>query len=214
MGSHEDFVQAVATQAIARLPETDRKAFDGIKLVYGAGATGLRGITYYNRWTNGDGDATARPFVEVCAMGEEGRTQLAGTTIHELAHVLAGFAAGHSKEWKNACKRLGLRNAMAQGHAYHMSGFDPDIRHAIAAMPPLDDGAPVRKLPNGMGVKPCVAGIGTRGGTSRGVGSGSRLIKCACGSCGYTARVTRKWLAVGAPHCPSDGHGAMQANEV
>ncbi|HZP68353.1 MAG TPA: hypothetical protein VFB29_00285 [Pseudolabrys sp.] len=34
----------------------------------------------------------------------------------------------------------------------------------------------------------------------------TRLLKCECGECGYTVRVTRKWLeAVGAPHCPQDG---------
>jgi hypothetical protein len=31
------------------------------------------------------------------------------------------------------------------------------------------------------------------------------MIKCACPSCGYTARTTRKWLdAAGAPVCPTD----------
>jgi len=49
---------------------------------------------------------------------------------------------------------------------------------------------------------------GTRGGKSKGPGSGSRLNKVCCETCGYTARVSRKWLDVGAPHCPD--HGAMQ----
>ena len=45
--------------------------------------------------------------------------------------------------------------------------------------------------------------IGVRGGKSRGQGSGSRLKKVACGACGYTARVTTKWLdQAGAPLCP------------
>lgn len=36
----------------------------------------------------------------------------------------------------------------------------------------------------------------------------TRLKKCQCTECGYTVRVTAKWLEVGAPHCPT--HGEMQ----
>ena len=32
----------------------------------------------------------------------------------------------------------------------------------------------------------------------------TRLIKTECPRCGYTARVARKWLDVGAPICPTD----------
>ena len=35
--------------------------------------------------------------------------------------------------------------------------------------------------------------------------TGSRLIKCECPDCGYTARITRKWLDVGMPTFPC-GH--------
>jgi hypothetical protein len=31
---------------------------------------------------------------------------------------------------------------------------------------------------------------------------GTRLIKVSCQECGYTVRVTRKWLEVGFPLCP------------
>ena len=54
-------------------------------------------------------------------------------------------------------------------------------------------------------------GYGTRGGTSRGEGSGSRYLKVICPypGCGYQVRITRKWLALGAPLCPA-GHGSME----
>jgi hypothetical protein len=33
----------------------------------------------------------------------------------------------------------------------------------------------------------------------------TRLLKCECEACGYTARVTRKWVdEAGAPICPVD----------
>ena len=30
----------------------------------------------------------------------------------------------------------------------------------------------------------------------------TRLLKCRCPACGYTVRVTRKWLKVAVPSCP------------
>ena len=34
---------------------------------------------------------------------------------------------------------------------------------------------------------------------------GTRLLKCQCATCGYTVRVTRKWLGLaGPPICPTD----------
>ena len=40
---------------------------------------------------------------------------------------------------------------------------------------------------------------------------GTRLKKASCPECGYTVRVTQKWLDVGPPHCPE--HGAMTASD-
>lgn len=34
----------------------------------------------------------------------------------------------------------------------------------------------------------------------------TRMLKCVCGKCGYTARTTRKWIDLkGAPLCPCAG---------
>ena len=34
---------------------------------------------------------------------------------------------------------------------------------------------------------------------------GTRMLKCECLSCGYTVRITRKWLTLaGPPICPTD----------
>jgi hypothetical protein len=86
-----------------------------IKLAYGFGQPGLRGVTIYSRWANGHGPQDADPFVEICAAGEESIVQLAGTTVHELAHVVAGWEAGHGNGWKETCERLGLRCVKAAG---------------------------------------------------------------------------------------------------
>lgn len=43
---------------------------------------------------------------------------------------------------------------------------------------------------------------------------GSRLLKVSCEGCGYTARITRRWLRVAVPACPGDSrHGIMRVAE-
>lgn len=213
--THEAFIHRVRDIVLARavgLGEAERAAMASAKLVYGVGSErGARGLCYYDAWRNG----TSHALIEVAAQAEESVVQLAGTTLHELAHVLAGAGNGHNGQWVKACAQLGLRCAKAAGQHYVPAAFASDVRFAIAALPVPTDGNPVLGgragagipfvgLPGGFVSRPCPLGIGTRGGKSRGVGSGSRLVKAACQQCGYTVRVTRKWLAVGAPICPTD----------
>lgn len=198
--THERFIQSVAKLAIRMgdLNPTERQSLSAIKLVYGAGESGLRGITYYGKWK---GAKEAVPFVEICAFGQESWIQVAGTTIHELGHVLAGWGAGHSKTWLEACARLGLGDIQAAGTEYKLECFAPKLRTAIEKLAKPDEGEPVAAvasmpgsplgLPGMFGSirpKPCGAGIGTRGGKSRGVGSGSRLRLFTC-SCEHPVKV-------------------------
>lgn len=217
MCTHEQYIHSIRDIAAAHCPAAAVR-LNAIKLTYGAGNPQLRGVTYYERWAQGDDSAVLTPHVEVCAFGQSSFIQLAGTTIHELGHVIAGYGVGHGKEWKLACEMLGLRKAMAAGQVYQRAQLVAPIRHAIAALPLPSDGVPVsmlgRAAQGAIGIvptipKPCSMGIGTKGGKSRGVGSGSRMLKTECIECGYTARVSAKWLAVGAPHCPE--HGQMIA---
>lgn len=184
--THEQFVHAVAALGIGLLEQDDdAKLVRSAKLTYGAGAnTGARGVTYFNKWLK-DKDEQAH-FVEICAHGEDSPVQVAGTTLHELGHVLAGFEAGHKKAWHCACGKLGLRAIKAAGTTYLPAMFHPSIRARIMALVErISDGRPNgRQGFNGRAFvpRPCSAGVGTRGGTSRGAGSGSRLRKwvCAC----------------------------------
>lgn len=190
MSTHEQYIQAVRQIAVQRLNEADRKAALDAKLVYGAGSRSTRGVTYYDCWKNGHDHA----FAEICAFGEEDPVQVAGTTLHELGHVIAGKGKGHGKAWIEACRKLGLTFVRAAGTRYSLACFAPDIRDAIAALPKPTDGAPQpfggfgpNGLPLQLKLRPCGAGVGVNGGKSRGKGSGSRLRKFVCG-CGQIAR--------------------------
>lgn len=191
--THEQFVQEVAKLGIGLLEEDARALATRGKLVYGAGMPGLRGVTFYDRWLTNEGEKQA--FVEVCAHGEENPVQLAGTTLHELGHVMAGFGCGHDKKWKECCTRLGLRRIHAAGTRYLLSMFDPRIREHVAQLiAQLNDGKPITYASAGsIKPRPCGAGVGTRGGKSRGPGSGSRLRKYEC-QCGQILRASTDTL--------------------
>ncbi|MBI4638952.1 MAG: hypothetical protein HY727_21655 [Candidatus Rokubacteria bacterium] len=180
---HEDFVSAVRDIAVRRLPATaGRERLLGAKLVYGSGSRGTRGTCFHGAWQNG----AAHDFLEISAAGEQSAVQLAGTTLHELAHCLAGAEAGHGVAWKRAAACLGLVDAMAAGEEYDAESFAPDVWAEIQTLPDPSDGAPAfdRVVHRGFRfvTRPgaCQAGAGSRGGRSRGPRSGSRLRLWVC----------------------------------
>jgi hypothetical protein len=183
--THETYISMVRQIVVKRLDnQQDVSKLLAVKLMYGVGDGRARGITRFNTWNcplpvNGD-KVDPIDTIEICATGEENWTQLAGTTIHELGHVLAGNGAGHSKLWHKACGLLGLRAIKMAGTDYKLAMFAPDIREQIAGLTnPLDG-------------KPAFFGGGSRlgvctAGKSRGKGSGSRLRLYMCG-CGTKVR--------------------------
>lgn len=204
MVTHEHYIQSVRDTAVrhSSLPLVDLARVARAKLVYGRGEANLRGVTHYGAWKNGANDE----FVEVCAAGEENWIQLAGTTLHELGHVATGMGHGHNKAWKEACQALGLRRIHAAGTLYHLANFAPALRQDLAHLPRPTDGTPNL----GMGLsplytlttRPCSAGIGVRGGKSRGPGSGSRLRKFVC-DCGVIVRASSDDLHATCTDCGS-----------
>lgn len=178
--THEQFIHAIREIVVPRLnEEADRRKLVASKLVYGAGdGRAARGVCFFDAWQRDEGYA----LLEVCAFGEESEVQLAGTTIHELGHCLAGPDAGHSSEWKRACTSLGLIRCEAAGQAYAAYDFAPEVWERIARLPSPSDGVPTRRTGGNSSPRPCPLGTGTRGGISRGPGSGSRLrlYKCEC----------------------------------
>jgi hypothetical protein len=207
--THEEYIHAVRDISVARLnDEKSRAKLLAAKLTYGSGQRGVRGTCFYEAWQNGD----LHEFLEVCAAGEESHLQLIGTTLHELAHSLAGFGAGHSRKWKASARALGLIRAEAAGQAYVIEDLDSQLWARLSALPIPADGNPAFDLDEPIGAgqrsaktRPCPLGIGTRGGISRGQGSGSRLMKIACSQCNYPVWTTRKWLRLGTPTCICGG---------
>lgn len=140
MVTHEDFIGTVRALSVARIPnQAMRERLLSAKLTYGSGTVGHRGICFYDAWKHN----SKVEFIEICALGEESEVQLAGTTIHELAHCLAGGPAGHGSAWKAAAKSLGLVHALAAGQKYSPADFDPALWTKLAVLPVPTDGRPV-----------------------------------------------------------------------
>jgi hypothetical protein len=97
---------------------------------------------------------------------------------HELVHATTG--AGHRKPFKQCALAIGLQGPM----------------RSTTASPKFV--AWVETLFKRIGPYP--AGFLTY--TPK---QSTRMLKCECSSCGYTIRITRKWLSLaGPPICPTD----------
>lgn len=110
--------------------------------------------------------------------------QVLETLTHELIHAWDDCKSGHRGDFAKLAKRVGLEGKMTATHAGDALKARLD---EIAAQ--LGD-YPHARLSTGDR-----DGQGEKKQTTR-------MIKCECDACGYTARTTRKWLdEVGAPLC-------------
>jgi len=129
------------------LDENERIRLVNAKLVWGAGTRKRRGLTVYDSWIPHP-NAGPVDLIEVSALSEQSFLQLAGTLIHEMAHVLAGHEAGHKASWKDACARLGLVGAKARLKEYGQENFDTGLWAKIDAIEKPDDGEPGAGIEN------------------------------------------------------------------
>ena len=111
-----------------------------------------------------------------------------------------------AKEWRYAASQVGLLRPRAcpdTGELADWSAISPAIRPALQAIPEPTERPPAEYFAD-WHRRGCGAGSGSRGGTSRGEGSGSRSLKAVClrPGCGYQVRITRRWLAL--------GHGSLE----
>lgn len=112
--------------------------------------------------------------------------------VHELCHAcVGGTKEGHGPVFSKLAKAMGLVGKMTNTTA------GSELKRTLAAI--VDRVGPyphASLLPSDKEKK-----------------QSTRLIKAACETCGYTVRVTRKWLdQSGTPLCP-EGHGAMLADD-
>ena len=114
--------------------------------------------------------------------------EVAAILAHELIHAAIGLDEKHGNNFKKVALGLGLEGKMRATRPGER--FIANTREILASMGPF----PHAKLNLD----------GKRGGPPK---QTTRLRKAECKPCGYTVRVTDKWLKIGNPHCPA--HGKM-----
>lgn len=101
LGDLEDFCTYIKDAMVAHISMTER--FTGIRLA------GTR--VSYNDWLHHSKYGVAHTRSDRIEIGNTtSALQVAGTVIHELAHMMVGPTEQHSANWHEACKALGLLN--------------------------------------------------------------------------------------------------------
>ena len=68
---------------------------------------------------------------EMTVTQSQNALQLAGTILHEMAHVLVGVQQDHNENWHDAGHHLGLTTIEAKGQDYKPDHFDPPALKVI-----------------------------------------------------------------------------------
>lgn len=103
--------------------------------------------------------------------------------VHEVVHAVVGVEESHNKVFGKCARALGLEGKLTSTHA------GPALVRATQDW--------LRKL----GKYPHARLDSSKRPTKK---QTTRMLKCECPECGYTARVAQKWIDAGAPICPTD----------
>lgn len=159
-------------------------------------------------------------FTILITPAEAASLAIAAILNHELIHAAVGIKEGHQGTFAKMMAATGMERPFTQarpGKAFSewVQPFIDQIGEIPHAPLIVRQTATRKKLikRDGGGIMPAPVDAPAPGGEGEPNSSAppkqtTRLLKAACGECGYTVRVTQKWLDVGAPHCPQ--HGAME----
>jgi hypothetical protein len=115
---------------------------------------------------------------------------IADTLLHELIHAVVGPKEGHKGEFRRVAKKLGF------GGPFTVCVPGPELTDQL-----IEIVGALGPYPHAALTPPFEEKKQT-----------TRMLKVECPDCGYTARVTRKWLKqAGAPHCPQ--HEEMRIDD-
>jgi hypothetical protein len=99
--------------------------------------------------------------------------------IHELVHATVGIKAGHKAPFKKCANAVGLIGQMRS------AGASPELKAIIQTW--VDEAGEYPHAPL------------TQSGIKK---QSTRMIKCACKSCGYQVYTSKKWIELALPVCP------------
>jgi hypothetical protein len=164
---------------------------DKVRLAVGFTSNGYRGKAIGECWdSKASGDKTFEIFVKP---DQDEAVRVAGILVHELVHAAVGIDHGHKQPFKRVAVALGLEGKMTA--TTEGAAFKEWIAPVLKKAGPL----PHKQLRAYRTKKK----------------QGTRLLKCECETCGYTARVAKKWILLGTPVCGHiEQHGHMICDEL
>jgi hypothetical protein len=188
--NREEWLSPAAEQ-MAPWFEDQGYALPRYRVAIGFSSTGKRGKRIGECW---DGKASADGTFEVLIRPDQSDPiAVAAILAHELVHAAVSLKCGHKGAFRKIATRIGLEGKMTATRP------GETFKRNVAAIL-----ATIGALPH--------AALGF-GASSAPPKQKARLLKAECDDCGYTVRVTRKWVdEAGAPHCPK--HGAMQVDGI
>lgn len=179
--TREEWLTLMAAQIMPHVVrETTLRQPLRFRVSCGFPSAGARSKSIGECWTaEASADKTHEIFVH--PKEADART-VAAILTHELLHACMPPHTGHKGPFKRA--------ALALGFAAPVSVLKPTDRLWDWLGPLVDDIGPYPHA--------------TLSAVSAKKKQTTRLRKCVCAHCGYTVRVTQKWLDVGEPLCPND----------
>jgi hypothetical protein len=200
--SHDTRESWLRSAAAALRPYFESCGFsipDNIRFAIAFPSTGRRGARIGECWhssTSEDGN-----FEIIIRADIADPVEVLGVLVHELVHVVLPVDAGHGKLYRDAAVKIGLAGKMR--HALPNQLLRPRLVEIAESLGPL----PHARLRIDQGRD-------NKGPADRPKKQGTRLLKAECGGdgCGYTVRITAKWVdEVGPPLCPKHG-GVMEVD--
>lgn len=190
--TREGWLNAVALE-MAPWFKAESHPLPTVRMAVGFTSTGKRGRRIGECWTDtASADGAHEIFIRP---DQDDALTVAAILAHELIHAAVGIAAKHGPKFRKVAVAIGLEGKMTA--TVPGEAFKQRIAPILEAAGPL----PHARL--------SFAGSETTGPKKQ----SARLLKAECGACGYTVRVTRKWVdEAGAPHCPI--HGPMDIEGV
>jgi hypothetical protein len=189
----------------------------------GFGANGVKGASTGECWNAAiSDDGHYEIFLNP---GRADSIKVACTFTHELIHAAVGLEHGHRGDFAKLALAVGFRAPLTEAQQPDtLTAWLKPLVEKIGAFPhaalrsSFAGSRTFRKGDGGISLRKGVDLPADRGSddddsddepveSTRPPKQDARLIKCECGECGYVVRTTRKWLEIGAPHCPN--HGAM-----
>lgn len=199
MSSRSDTREAWLGRAVRALRPRFLKAGcpipEKVRVSLGFTSSGSRPKGYLGECWNEEASADGHFEIFLRADVDEPARAL-GILAHELAHAAAPRGAKHGPEFKRVALAVGLEGRMTQ------------------ALPGPALAAFLKGVVENLGPLPHARLDFTKGAEDKRPKQKAYLLKAECAECGYTVRVTAKWVdEVGAPCCPLHGEMGVDRGE-